>query len=59
MVVYPKMQVVVGMKYSFLNTQLSKNGGGVDTFLEALPVNNGRTGLVIFLFGNPHLLEGG
>ena len=31
MVVYPKMQVV-GMKYPFLNTQLSKNGGGVATF---------------------------
>jgi hypothetical protein len=59
MVVYPKMQVVVGMKYFFLNTQLSKNGGGVATFLEALPVNDRRTGLVIFLFGNPHLLEGG
>ena len=27
--------------------------------LEALPVNNGRTGLVIFLLGDPHLLEGG
>jgi len=27
--------------------------------LEAFSVNNGWTGLVIFLFGDPHLLEGG
>ena len=28
-------------------------------FLEALPVDDGRSGFVIFLLGNPHLLEGG
>merc|ERR1712223_1874697 len=27
--------------------------------LEALPVNDGRAGLVVLLLGNPHLLEGG
>ena len=27
--------------------------------LETLPVNNGRTRLVIFLLGDPHLLESG
>merc|ERR1711923_166043 len=28
-------------------------------FLEALPVDNGRTALVVLLLGDPHLLEGG
>ena len=28
-------------------------------FLEALAVNNGGTRFIIFLFENPHLLEGG
>ena len=27
--------------------------------LEALPVDDGRAGLVVLLLGNPHLLEGG
>merc|ERR1719189_556622 len=27
--------------------------------LEAFPVNNGWTTFIIFLFGDPHLLEGG
>ena len=31
----------------------------INNDLEALPVDNGRTGFIIFLFGDPHLLEGG
>ena len=27
--------------------------------LEALPVDDGRSGLVVLLLGDPHLLEGG
>jgi hypothetical protein len=36
-------------------------GGGVGRWdvLEALPVDDGRTGLVVFLLTDPHLLEGG
>ena len=31
----------------------------INNSLEALPVDNGRTGFIIFLFGDPHLLESG
>ena len=35
------------------------NGMLMVTLLEALPVDDGWTGLVVFLFADPHLLEGG
>ena len=35
----------------------SNNQHTVHTHLEALPVDNGWARLVIFLFGDPHLLE--
>jgi len=48
--------VLDDMFYGQLQTQTQKR---YDTDLEALSVNNGRTGLVVFLLADPHLLEGG
>lgn len=48
-----------GVPYIINVTNLVTVGGDVPTCLEALAVDDSRAGLVVFLFGDPHLLEGG
>ena len=38
---------------------MNHSTGFASVWLEALPVDDGGTGLIVLLFGNPHLLEGG
>jgi len=46
-------------KIKNLSPQQNNKAVGWSTCLEALPVDNGGAALIVFLLGDPHLLEGG